>query len=172
MNKIVLIICSIALCIDFACIETEPVSPEPEITFESLEGFLGYDSLGNLKTIGKLVFSFVDGDADIGMYRESIIYDSTGWDERNYNVFLFPYVKIDTNYFFLEPDSSLPPPYFTIWHHDNLDRVGQNKTVKGTITITLEDLPPYDTVRFDFFIRDRAGHDSNIEATTDLSKIK
>jgi hypothetical protein len=50
-----------------ACIETEPVSPVPEVAFESYDLLEAVDTLGNPLIIGKLEFSFVDGDADFGM---------------------------------------------------------------------------------------------------------
>jgi hypothetical protein len=153
-----------------SCVKTEPVSPVPEITFKRFEVFYAYDTLlEQYIPVGELEFSFIDGDADIGMYEEDIIEDTTGWDERNYNVFLTPYQKIDTLYYLIEPDSSKPPPYYTIWHDSKLDRVGQNKTIKGDITLTLNDLPEFDTIRYEFFIRDRAGNESNLETTTDVS---
>ncbi len=150
-----------------SCIKTEEVSPIPEIAFKSLEVGLVYDSLlEQYLTAGELEFTFIDGDADIGIYEGSV--DTVTWNENNYNVFLHPYQKIDTSYIAIELDSSMPPPYYTIWHDDKLDRVGQNKTIKGTISIIILDLPPYDTIRYEFFIRDRAGHNSNIETTTDI----
>jgi len=152
-----------------SCVKTEPVLPIPEITFKSLEVYYAYDTLlEQYLPIGELVFSFIDGNADIGLYEEDVIDDTTGWDERNYNVFLTPYQKLDTLYYLIESDSSNPPPYYTIWHNTKLDRVGQNKTIKGTITLTLSDMPQYDTIRYEFFIRDRAGNDSNLETTSDV----
>jgi hypothetical protein len=151
----------------WACVETEQVSPIPEITFNKFEVYIGYDSsLNQYLTVGELEFDFIDGDADIGIYEDEV--DTVTWNENNYNVFLKPYQKIDTAYITIEPDCTNPPPYYTIWHDDKLDRVGQNKTIKGTITITIWDIPRYDTIRYDFYIRDRAGNNSNTETTTDV----
>jgi hypothetical protein len=155
------------LLILVACVKTEQVSPIPEIKFISLKVYLGYDSLlEQYLTVGELKFSFIDGDADIGIYPNNV--DTVAWNVNNYNVFLIPYEKVDTSYVAIDLDHSNPPPYYTIWHDDKLDRVGQNKTIKGTITITILDLPQYDTIRYEFYIRDRAGHDSNTETTTDI----
>jgi hypothetical protein len=152
------------------CVETEPVSTIPHITFKDLELVFGYDSLYNKILIGKLEFSFIDGDADIGIDSLNIIKDTTSWYENNYNVFLKPYEKIDTNYYAIPNDSTIPPPYFTIFKNEKLDRSGQNKTIKGTITlnITYEIIPPYDTIKYEFYIRDRAGNNSNVEVTSDI----
>ena len=159
---------SVASIVLVSCIKTDPVSPVPEITFKNLEVFYAYDTLlEQYIPVGELEFSFIDGDADIGLYEEDIIEDTTGWDERNYNVFLTPYQKLDTLYYLIESDSSNPPPYYTIWHDVKLDRVGQNKTIKGDITLTLNDMPQFDTIRYEFFIRDRAGNESNLVTTSD-----
>jgi hypothetical protein len=151
-----------------SCVETEPVSPIPQVTFESLEIYLAYDILGNLKPMADLKFQYIDGDADLGMYRSDTVPDPTGWDERNYNLYLVPFKKVDAEYTAIATDSTNPPPYYKIWYNEKLDRVGQNKTVKGTVTITIEDLPQEDTIRFDFYIRDRANNKSNVESTSDL----
>jgi hypothetical protein len=157
----------ILIIIAQACVETTPVSTTPEITFKSFNLFLGQDSLQNVRLIGALNFSFIDGDADIGM---SI--DTTLPDSLRYNVFLIPFEKIDSTYIPIEIDTSdnKPPPFYTIQRNIKLDRVGQNKTIKGNITINIEYeiKPPYDTIRYDFYIRDRKGHKSNVESTSDI----
>ena len=150
----------------FSCVEIEPVSPIPEITFKSLTQ--GIDTSMN-QVVGILKFDFIDGDADIGIYPGELVTDSPGWDKRYYNVFLVPYRKSDTIYYPIEIDSTrMPPPYYTIMYNEKLDRVGQNKTIKGTINILIVDLPLYDTIKYDFYIRDRAGNYSNTETTTDM----
>lgn len=158
-----------------ACVEFEPVSPIPEISFISYELFDGTDSLGNPIIIGRIEFSFIDGDADFGMELQWM--DTTGWDERNYNVFFKPYEKIDSVYFRI-PDDTVgkeypnynPPPYYKVWRETPLDRVGQNKTVRGIIRINMEFqiIPEYDTVRYDFYITDRANNKSNVASTSDI----
>lgn len=148
----------------YACIETEPVSPVPEIEFISFDLSAGYDNLGNDILLGKLKFSFIDGDADFG-----INIDTTKPQE--YNIFLSEYGKLNDTYYFIEPDTTTPPLNYTVQHDDRLDRVGQNTTIRGTVTLNIYYLflPDYDTIRYDFYIVDRAGHESNIESTTDIS---
>lgn len=154
-------------CICNACIKTEPVSPVPEVEFTTYELVEAIDTLGNPLIIGKLEFSFIDGDADFGM---DGLWDTVTWNEMNYNVFLKPYEKIDTLYYPIPDDSSKPPPYYRIMRDTPLDRVGQNKTVKGFIRIEMYFfiLPEYDTIRYDFYIVDRALNKSNIESTSDI----
>jgi hypothetical protein len=150
-----------------ACVKTEPVSPVPEISFKSYDLMQAVDSLGNHLLVGKLEFSFIDGDADFGM---EYTLDTVTWNEMNYNVFLKPYEKVDTLYYPIPDDSSKPPPYYRIMRDTPLDRVGQNKTVKGFIRIDMYFfvIPDYDTVRYDFYIVDRALNKSNVESTSDI----
>jgi hypothetical protein len=150
------------------CVKTEQVSPIPHISFEKFELFQAYDTFQARNVLnGKLTFSFIDGNADIGYYN---IEDTVTWNENNYNVFLKPFEKIDSLYFPIPDDSTKPPLYFTIAHNQKLDRTGQNKTVKGTIsiTITYDIIPPYDTIRYEFYIFDRIRNKSNVEVTSDI----
>lgn len=168
MNRSLRIICSLLFLLSYACIETDPVSPVPEITFTSIELGIVYDpKLEQEIMVGTLKFEFQDGDADFGIY-EDIAADSTLPDSIRFNLFLIDYYKLDGIYYLIEHDTNNPPPYYTIFYNPKFDRVGQNKTVKGNITLTLTDIPEYDTIKYDFFIRDRALHISNIESTPDL----
>ncbi len=149
-----------------SCVKTEPVSTIPEITFKSLELAILVDTtLDQNLLVGILTFDFIDGDADIGV-EEADASNTELPDSIRYNLFLTPYSKIDGLYSLIEYDSI--PPYYSIIRDDKLDRIGQNKTIKGTITLTIYDLPNYDTIRYDFMLRDRAGNNSNVETTTDL----
>jgi hypothetical protein len=66
MNRLILV-SIIGILLVSACLKTEPVSPIPEIQFISYELLSAVDSLGNPLIVGKLEFSFIDGDADFGM---------------------------------------------------------------------------------------------------------
>jgi hypothetical protein len=168
MKKLVLLI-GVLLAVAYSCVETKPVSTIPQITFKSFKLFEAIDtSLGNHILRGVLEFSFIDGDADIGLDGEINTADTI--DEDNYNLFLIPYQKIDTNYYLIVLDTLLPKPYFRITHDVKMDRVGQNKTLKGNITVNIDYyiVPQYDTMRYDFYILDRAKNKSNIESTTDI----
>jgi hypothetical protein len=147
-----------------ACVKTEPVSSIPDITYKSFEIFFVYDStLDQTILAGELIFDFIDGDADIGIYPEDM--DTVTWNRDNYNVFLVPFEKVDSLYFQVDPDSSKPPPWYTIQHDSKLDRVGQNKIIKGTINLLIYDIPVFDSMKYDFYISDRAGNNSNTEST-------
>lgn len=144
---------SICILLCFACESFEKASIVPEIHFKSLETISVSDT-----AVYELVFSFQDGDADFGSNNSST------------NVFLVPYQKIDGNY---EPvDETLYGLPYSIANDEKLTRSGQNKTIKGEIKIKMLLFPtliPFDTLRYDFYIVDRAGHESNVESTTDIA---
>ena len=149
-----------------ACEMPETVSSVPEITYKSflLENYR--DSLGNQGKLGTLKFDFIDGDADIG----SIVYDYDTTEEsleKKHNVFLIPFEKLPDGYY----DSvETQPLKYIIRFNEKLTRVGQNKTVKGEIEISIQYslIPPQDTLRYEFYIIDRARHRSNLEYTSDI----
>ena len=153
------------------CIKTEPVSSVPEITFKSLTLFEKYDSSLDTKIFtAELIFSFIDGDADIAIPYSPAL-DTILPDSARFNIFLYPFEKVDNYYVPIIPDTSLhlPPPFYRITNNDKFTRTGQNKTLKGEITIDMVDLPiGYDTIRYEFYMKDAAGHKSNVEVTSDL----
>jgi hypothetical protein len=150
----------------YSCHKIEKVSPIPEINFKSFTITSAYDTLGNPIKLGELVFSFIDGDADIGV-------DQTAQpgDSNYYNIFLIPYKKVDGVYSQIEVDPYLPPLNYRIPYDSRMDRVGQDKTLKGEISVKIQYqvVPPYDTIKYDFYVRDRAYNKSNVASTTDIT---
>ncbi len=153
-----------------SCEKIEKISEVPEIDFKSFTTKEGIDTLlGNHVILGTLEFGFIDGDADLGVYEE-VATDTSNPDSIRFNLFLTLYEKIDGNYKKVEPDPDFPQDNYTIMYNEKMDRVGQNKTVKGIIELDITYLfePPYDTLKYDFYIRDRALNKSNVESTTDF----
>jgi hypothetical protein len=149
-----------------ACEPPEKVSGVPEITFKSFVLIDYIDSLDNKGKLGTLKFDFIDGDADIGSY----VADTETTDESlitKYNVFLIPFEKLPDGFY--DSVESNPLKYI-IRHNDKLDRVGQNKTIKGEMEVTIQYaiIPPQDTLRYEFYILDRAMHKSNVAYTSDI----
>ena len=140
------------------CKPIEKVSEVPQITFKDFE-LVEIDTLSNTIKAGKLTFKFIDGDADIGAKQ------STNSDSINF--YLIPFEKTDGMYSEI-PDDTLK---YQIRYDEKLDRVGQDKIIKGEISLLIYYfvLPPYDTIRYDFYIYDRAWHQSNIESTSDIA---
>ena len=142
-----------------SCEPFEKVSEVPEITFKSFELY-EIDTLSMRIKTGELVFSFIDGNADIGV--------TTGGTQKDtLNLFLIPSQKLNGEY---EPIEDVDTLKYGIRDDEKLTRVGQNKTIKGEIKLQIYYflIPPYDTIRYDFYIKDRAGNQSNMESTSDI----
>jgi hypothetical protein len=156
-NRILVFLIFTAL-IYSACEPLEKVSDVPEITYKSFKLF-EIDTLSMVIKAGELKFNFIDGDADLGV--------STQSSEDTLNFFLIPYQKLDGEYIAAEDMDTLK---YRIRDDEKLRREGQNKTIKGEIKLIIYYFvtPPYDTIRYDFYIVDRAHHQSNIESTEDI----
>ena len=146
----------------FTTCEKPKTYPEtPQIKFESFTIKDTIDLLDNLIKSGKLVFSFIDGDGDIGLMESDTLppYDTSGI--YYHNLFLTMHEKIDGE--FQEVILAFPLNYRVPYAVPE----GQNKTLKGEIKIDLTyNLPvPYDTIRYIFFLVDRALHHSNKDST-------
>jgi hypothetical protein len=51
-----------------------------------------------------------------------------------------------------------------------MDRLGQNKILKGTMVITFLYLSynVNDTIKYEFYVKDRAGNESNTDETSEI----
>jgi len=146
------------------CPEIQQLPDTPRIEFESFTLSEKTDDLGNEIILGELVYLFEDGDGDIGMPEaDSIAPD----DSSEYNLFLTLFKKIDMEYIEVGEDELGAPLFYRIPYVE--PREGQNKTLQGNIKIEFEYLTlDYDTIRYDFYMYDRARNKSNTESTTDI----
>jgi len=144
-----------------SCEGFNKVSEIPEITFKSFT-ITEIDTLGFTIKTGELVFSFVDGNADFGIITASDPEDTL-------NLFLAPYRKVDGIYDTINMDTY--GRRYSVLNDEKLERTGQNKTIKGEIKVRVFYFidPPYDTLRYDFYILDRAGNKSNVSTTSDIA---
>jgi hypothetical protein len=149
----------------WSCNTIQSYSEIPEIHFVSLsfEDVITNDVTDNMAI---LIFSFIDGDGDIGV---RTIFDSISkihytWykklPDRTYEAYQFPRTGTIND--------STVIPYNSVMNKDD----AQNKTLNGTIQIAL--YPPsnpqdVDTMRIEYHIFDRAGHKSNVDYTPDFS---
>lgn len=143
-----------------SCGKIEKLPPEPSITFKSFEVFDTVENLlGNKIKGGRLNFHFQDGDGDLGAPNETITPNDT-------NLFLILYRLKGGKFQKVQANDYLYPA-FTFYTIPNLDRKGQNKILHGNIGITIlfPFFYPADTVKFRFFVKDRALHLSNVDST-------
>jgi hypothetical protein len=153
-----IIIILISVC---SCFKIETYPPEPQIEFISFSLTDSTDVLDNPVLYGELHFSFIDGDGDLGFFQAA----DTSTEDISKTIFITPYKK--TNGEFVEDTNIIPLnyriPYF--------ETAGNNKTLKGEIIVKdINHNPPYgdDTLKYKFYIKDRAGNVSNIEETQEF----
>jgi hypothetical protein len=140
-----------------SCEPLERVSNIPEIQFKSLSAPYLVDTSAIIYHAVDLVFSFKDGDSDIGTDRDSAA---------DPNLFLIPFEKVDGVY-----DSLDPVVYGKPYKILKNELLNTGRTVRGEIKVQIPYFlypPPFDTIRYDFYIIDQAGHESNVATTSDL----
>jgi hypothetical protein len=144
-----------------ACEPLEKVGEVPEIRFKSYTPVM-VDTYGIQRPGAILAFTFEDGNADFGI-------DPTLEDPDTANLFLHPYQKLDGQYDSI--DFHTYGRWYPILRDAKMDRTSGNTTVKGEIQLTIVYFlpPPFDTIRYDFYITDRAGNKSNVESTIDIA---
>jgi hypothetical protein len=147
----------------FSCTKIEKMPAIPLIEFRTFEVFDSTDILGNEVKSGRLRFYFQDGDGDLGLEAPDNIL--LGVD--TVNLFLKLYRKNGGEYTEALPDDPIYPSGYRIPY---MIRLGQNKLLKGTITVTMlyYGYVPSDTIKYDLYIKDRADHHSNTITTCEI----
>jgi len=157
-----LIIFILPLITVISCRKIEQLPPEPKIEFLN---FAVFDTtiLGNFCKGGRLSFHFEDGDGNIGAQPP----DGTEGDTTN--LFFTMFRKVGGVMTEVPGNDKLKPSDYRI---PFMERTGQNKMIKGTIAITFFYLDysekDTDTIRYDFYLKDRADNLSNTESTGEI----
>lgn len=164
MRSIKYLIIAVFICPFIAsCGKIEKLPPEPSIRFTSFEVYDTIDPLGNNYKIGRLKFYFEDGDGDLGLKSPESVStaDST-------NLFFTLYRRKGGKLAPAEVNDPLKPSDYRIPY---MERLGQNKILKGTISVTFFYLfgAPNDTIKYEFYIKDRADHSSNFASTCEIA---
>ena len=141
-----------------SCMKKESYPDIPEIRFE---GFTTRFDTGMYARQGFLTISFKDGNGDIGLRpnQKEPPFDTGSIYYYNYIIDYYEnqngtFVKV-----------ALDPPYYARIPYLTPD--DPNKAIKGIIvdTLTLNPKPKHDTVKFKFYIYDRALNKSNVDST-------
>lgn len=164
MNRIgfIFIIIFIVAAASYSCRKIQTLPPEPYVEFTSFNVFDTTDILGNKTLGGRLKFYFEDGDGDLGLDPPTDQFNND-----TINLFFTLYRKIDGEFVQAGNDDPLKPSGYRIPY---MERQGQNKILKGTISVTFMYLfyTKGDTIKYNFYIKDRAGNISNTASTTDI----
>jgi hypothetical protein len=158
--RILFLLCIVILFF-FSCRKIEHLPPEPHIDYTSFTIFDTTDILGNASKGGRLKFHFEDGDGDMGLD----VPTEPGQDSTN--LFFTMYRKKNGAMTQVADNDPLKPSPYRIPY---MERLGQNKILKGTISITFLYLfyAPGDTIMYDFYIKDRALNVSNTVSTKEI----
>ncbi|MEE4197499.1 MAG: hypothetical protein V2I54_07625 [Bacteroidales bacterium] len=157
MRKKILYLLSL-LILGISCEKEDQYPDIPEIRYKNFtlaeETENGFEN-----TIGRLTFSFTDGDGDIGLDPNAdSITDTTSTE--TYNAFITRFFK-QKNGFVRDTTIGYIIPY--------MEGGEYREYLKGEIEIKIYfNNFPHDTLRFDFYIYDRANHKSNTESTPEI----
>lgn len=163
MRKTVLILI-IASGILSGCPAPKVLPDTPSVEFMSFFLEEKPNALGTNVLTGTLTFYFEDGDGDIGFYPSLDSLNAP--DTVNYNLFLTLHEKVNGIYEMIDTSELETKPFYRI---PPLDRKGQNKTLRGEIEVQLEYYTiDYDTLKYTFYLLDRAYHRSNTDTTSEI----
>jgi hypothetical protein len=157
LNITIILMLAAVLILD-SCEPVEDISDIPEIHFKEIsDSYIVVDN--SITTYYRdLTFTFKDGDADIGVPANSS-------DSPN-NLILIPFRKLNGVYDSIDPE--LYQREYKIKEHDLLN---SDKAVQGEIKVSINyPFPlPFDTIRYNFYIIDQAGNQSNTDSTADIA---
>ena len=165
LAKILILLITLLLS-GLSCKKIESLPEIPSISFKSFILIDTIDALGNEGKIGELTFDFEDGDGDIGLTQP----DSLSVDSTNFNLFFTLFGKIDGEFIEVSENDLETPLNYRIPY---IEKEGQNKTLIGEIQVDfIYLLFEYDTIKYSFFIVDRALHKSNVETTPEIAMFQ
>ena len=142
----------------FSCEPIQKYPDVPTVEYKAFNLYASQDALGNNILLGELDIDFTDGDGDIGIEQPD---SSALADSLKYNLFLKLWKAENNEWVPAEDQANVQNfriPY--------IERTGQNKTLSGTITVSLEYKSiEYDSIRYTFYLIDRQFHKSNVDTT-------
>jgi len=161
-SKVILVFAVFLLIAMYSCEDIQTIPARPRIDYTSFTVFDTTDLLGNIVKGGRLKFFFEDGDGDLGL--ASPVEDQTN---DSINLFLKLYRMNDG---VLEPAPDNDPLNPTGFRIPYMIRTGLNKVLRGDITVDFMYLftTKEDSIKYVFYIKDRAENISNIDSTSTL----
>lgn len=146
----------------FSCVKNEEYPVEPVITFKNFYKLQDSTMTDNK---GLLVFSFTDGDGDIGLSDDDTIAPFDSSSSFYYNLFIHYYER---------QHGQLVEVELTVPQHQRLPVLtpeGKSKAIKGDIEVELfinNPFSTYDTIAYEFYLYDRSLNKSNVILTPDI----
>ena len=153
----------VSILIVTSCTKDEKYSIVPRIQYISIDKIANESGIDNK---ANLTFYFEDGDGDLGLSdtTEDLKPPFDTASVYHYNFFINYFEKQDGEFIKVE----LPAE-----QNARIPRLSNNtpESINGEITVEIfinNIVSPYDTVRFEFYILDRALHKSNIITTPEM----
>jgi hypothetical protein len=143
-----------------SCGKIDSLPVEPHIKYTSFTVFDTTDLLGNTVKGGRLKFYFEDGDGNVGLAPPSA--EDETFDSINLFLNLF---RVNNDSVTPAPDNDPFKP--TGYRIPYMERTGQNKILKGDISVVIMYLfySKEDSIKYDFYIKDRDENLSNVDST-------
>ena len=163
MKKISIIIFIGLLVFAFSCKKPVSLPPVPAIVLDTFMELDSLDGLGNKVVWNIVKFKLTDGDGDMGNDAPDTLNDYS-------NTFITMYKKENGIFYEYIPKNSFND---TIPLNVRIPKLpvsgGIDKSLKATVTVNIEGINlrflPVDTFKYELYVKDRAGHKSNILET-------
>ncbi len=160
--KIYLIIGILNVFLILSCSDITKYSEIPQIQYLNHVAYDTVDILSNPIRFVELQFSIIDGDGDFGLKDSDTLHPYDTIYDKNFFSTIYGlsnnnYIEIDDIFY---PDSRIK--YVEVENH---------KAYKADIYIEFEypkSMVEFDTIKYDFYVVDRALNHSNLETTPDI----
>lgn len=158
----------------YGCKKQEVVSPIPTLTF------VGFDQIKNVSdkdSSGVLRLAFTDGDGDMGL-SPSDTFPPFNYGSKFYFNFFINYFEKQNGEWIKIVLPPIEPGGDTLTNNSripDLTPVGQNKVLQGDLNFELftnNPFSPYDTIKYEVTIVDRALNRSNMVSTGEIYLVK
>ena len=169
ISKLKIVIVFSSMCL-ISCLKPESYPNEPILKFLSFESSMYPTELADS---GKLIFSFTDGDGNIGLGQNQLDSPFNPGSFYYHNCYINYYEMMDGDWVRATSDpqgnnSSFADSITYSYRIGNMTPVGQNKALKGEIEIVLE--PFYfnpisnhsDSIKYSILLIDRSLNHSNL----------
>jgi len=160
--KYILLILSVFTFFYMACEAPKTYPDTPEVSFKSVSLENAIDSLQNEVKRVKLTIKVVDGDGDIGIIDDYGNIYPTFIDRDSVDLYIDLLQKVDG--VFEKVNLFFPYNYATPY----LAPEGQNKTLIADLEVNFDITEQYDTIKYSFYIYDRALHKSNVAESPEI----
>jgi hypothetical protein len=181
VTKIVLFFTGIILTSFLSCQKFEEYPIEPQIQFQKftllVDSIITGDTFELRTERGILSFSYTDGDGDLGLRSSDTLPPFNKGSKYYYNIYVRYFEKQNGKFVEVTIDNNDGTTDTVNFHgrFPYLTPQGIHKAIRGTFNDTLPVLNPmsdYDTIKFKFFIYDRALHKSNEQETPEIVVLK